>query len=48
MTPGPPPKDARARRRRNVPAAGEWVDLYPLDEPVLPALPEWDGHGGQE
>jgi hypothetical protein len=42
MTPGPAPKDARARRRRNAPAGGEWVDLYPLEEPVLPALSDDD------
>lgn len=33
---GPAPKDAAARRRRNEPARGEWVDLPPLDKPVLP------------
>ncbi len=42
MTPGPAPKDARARRRRNAPAGGEWVDLYPLEEPVLQALSDDD------
>jgi hypothetical protein len=44
MTPGPPPKAPQARRRRNTPAGGEWIDLYPLEEPVLPELPggEWD------
>lgn len=35
---GPPPKEMR--RRANKPARGEWVDLGPLDEPVLPELPE--------
>ena len=39
MTPGPPPKGPEHRRRRNVPAGGEWVDLHPLDEPVLQPLP---------
>lgn len=28
------------RRRRNVPARGEWVDLDPLEQSVLPELPE--------
>src|SRR3954465_15476259 len=28
------------RRRRNVPARGEWVDLDQLEQPVLPELPE--------
>jgi hypothetical protein len=42
MSPGPPPKDAQARRRRNRPAPGEWVDLFPLEAPVLPELPEGD------
>ena len=38
---GPAPKVRR--QRRNEPARGEWVDLSPLDKPVLPALPdeEW-------
>lgn len=36
---GPPPKDPGQRRRRNAPARGEWVDLEPLVEAVLP---EWD------
>src|SRR4051812_11646585 len=34
---GPPPK--RNRQRRNVPARGEWVDLAPLTDFVLPELP---------
>lgn len=38
--PGPAPKDASQRRRRNEPARGEWVDLEPLSAPVLPELPE--------
>jgi len=37
---GPAPKDASQRRRRNEPARGEWVDLPPLDGPVLPPLPD--------
>jgi hypothetical protein len=35
---GPAPKENR--RRRNVPARGEWADLQPLDKPVLPVLPK--------
>ena len=35
---GPAPKEGR--RRRNVPARGEWVDLAPLEQPVLAELPE--------
>jgi len=35
---GPAPKESR--RRRNAPARGEWVDLAPLERPVLPELPE--------
>lgn len=35
---GPAPKETR--RRRNVPARGEWVDLAPLEAPVLQELPE--------
>jgi len=38
--PGPVPKDPGARRRQNVPARGEWVDLVPLEAPVLPVLPK--------
>lgn len=37
---GTAPKDKSERRRRNVPARGEWVDLLPLDGPVLEALPD--------
>lgn len=36
--PGPAP--AETRRRRNEPARGDWVDLPPLEKPVLPALPK--------
>ena len=36
---GPAPKAQGERRRRNAPARGEWVDLEPLTEPVLPELP---------
>lgn len=37
---GPAPKPAGQRRRRNAPARGEWIDLPPLDSPILPELPE--------
>lgn len=35
---GPAPK--ANRQRRNEPARGEWVELQPLDGPVLPPLPK--------
>lgn len=34
---GPAPKPKDQRRRYNQPARGEWVDLSPLEKPVLPA-----------
>lgn len=34
---GPAPKRPEARRRRNPPASGEWVELEPLERPVLPS-----------
>ena len=38
------PKPPEQRRRRNEPARGEWVDLEPLDEPVLPEADDaWSG-----
>lgn len=37
---GPPPKSRDARRRKNEPARGDWLELAPLDEPVLPVLPK--------
>ena len=41
---GPAPKPKDQRRRRNQPARGEWVDLEPLVEPVLPEADEsWSG-----
>jgi hypothetical protein len=41
---GPAPKAPGERRRYNQPARGEWVDLEPLQEPVLPEYdPEWSG-----
>lgn len=33
---GPAPKDPGHRRRYNQPARSEWVDLEPLDDPILP------------
>jgi hypothetical protein len=36
---GTGPAPAEVRRRRNQPARGEWVDLPPLERPVLPELP---------
>lgn len=35
---GPAPKEA-GRRRRNEPTRGDWVDLPPIEAPVLPELP---------
>lgn len=35
---GPPPQEKR--RRRNIPARGEWVDLDPLSRRMLPDLPK--------
>ncbi len=37
------PAPAEKRRRRNEPARGEWVDLPPLEGPILPELPEIEG-----
>jgi hypothetical protein len=34
------PAPAENRRRANVPARGDWVDLAPLEQRVLPELPE--------
>jgi len=39
---GPAPKE-HGRRRRNAPQRGEWVELAPLEEPVLGELPELEG-----
>jgi hypothetical protein len=40
--PGPFPKFPEQRRNRTTPARGEWVELEPLKEPVLPAYrSEW-------
>jgi hypothetical protein len=42
---GPAPKDKSERRNKSAPQRGEWVDLEPLEAPVLPELPpverEW-------
>jgi hypothetical protein len=35
MAGGPAPKLREQRRRYNQPARGEWVDLEPLEEPIL-------------
>jgi hypothetical protein len=35
---GPTPKAEGQRRRRNEPMRGEWVDLGPLEAPVLPEM----------
>lgn len=37
---GPAPKAVGQRRRYNQPARGEWVDLEPLERPLLPAAPK--------
>lgn len=37
---GPAPKDPKQRRNHHEPRRGEWVDLGPLEAPVLPELPE--------
>jgi hypothetical protein len=37
---GPAPADPGQRRRRNAPTRGEWIELPPLEKPVLPALPK--------
>lgn len=42
---GPPPKVPEQRRRRNVPTAGEWVEISPLaGKPIVPALSMIDPH----
>lgn len=37
------PKAREQRRNKTKPARGEWVDLQPLESPVLPELPELAG-----
>lgn len=37
---GTGPAPAEQRRRTNAPQRGEWVDLPPLEAPILPELPE--------
>jgi len=39
---GVAPKDPGQRRRYNQPARGEWVDLEPLEAPVLPGYNEME------
>lgn len=39
---GPAPKPPEERRNTRAPQRGEWKDLYPLDAPILPELPEGD------
>jgi len=42
---GAAPKDPSQRRNRTPPMRGEWVDLEPLDAPILaPADPGWSEH----
>lgn len=36
---GPAPKLPDERRNRTPPSRGEWVDLEPLETPILPELP---------
>jgi len=39
---GRPLKPPEQRRNRTPPSKGEWVDLEPLEEPILPEYnPEW-------
>jgi len=46
MAPGPAPKPKEQRRNRNPKLRGEWVDLEPLEAPVLePANPRWCAAG---
>src|SRR4051812_34540711 len=40
--PGRAPKPIEQRRNRHPPRQGEWVDLEPLEAPVLPPLPARD------
>lgn len=43
---GTGPAPAETRRRKNTPARGDWVDLYPLTKCCLPDLPPFtDGEG---
>jgi hypothetical protein len=43
MATGPAPKPKNQRRRTNEPARGEWVDLRPLEKPILPPLGRREG-----
>lgn len=40
------PAPAETRRRSNEPARGEWVDLQPLEAPILPVSPGIDDPPG--
>ena len=40
LMPGPAPKDAHFRHRGSRTRDGEWLDLEPIDEPILHGLPE--------
>lgn len=43
--PGPAPKPKHRRVGRSEPLRGEWIDLEPIDKPVLPAAdPDWTEH----
>lgn len=43
---GPAPKPKSQRRNTTKPARGEWVDLEPLEQPILePANPRWCAAG---
>ena len=44
---GPAPKPKEQRRNKSAPQRGEWVDLVPLTEPVLPELPDWPSDSGR-
>ena len=39
---GPAPKMPEERRNTRAPQRGEWKDLFPLEKPVLPELPDGD------
>ena len=54
MARGPDPKPRDQRRNRTEPTRGEWVDLEPLDKPILPAyqgsmsMPRWMWDGWRQ
>lgn len=41
--PGPAPKFPEKRARANKPVSGEWVSVEPIEDPILPELPDDDG-----